>query len=128
MKTRIVNPRVGVYAATDDYVHALDVRDVKRLLFVSGTMGLDQNGTTPDCLDEQLVLIWRNIGQILNSADMTTENIVKVTSYLTRADQAEANQNARIRALGTRRVPTTAIVVETLDPSWLVEVEVVAAG
>jgi enamine deaminase RidA (YjgF/YER057c/UK114 family) len=30
--------------------------------------------------------------------------------------------------LGDRRIPTTAIVVATLQPDWLVELEVVAAG
>ncbi|MDN3029008.1 hypothetical protein [Streptomyces sp. S.PB5] len=31
----------GVYTATDDYVHAIEVRGAGRLLFVAGTMGLD---------------------------------------------------------------------------------------
>lgn len=29
---------------------------------------------------------------------------------------------------GGQVVPTTAIVAETLDPRWLVEIEVIAAG
>lgn len=33
----------------------------------------------------------------------------------------EANRNARLRALGGRAVPTTAIIVETLRDDWLVE-------
>ena len=41
---------------------------------------------------------------------------------------AAANQEARIAALGNRRVPTTAIVVETLKEDWLVEIEVIAAA
>jgi enamine deaminase RidA (YjgF/YER057c/UK114 family) len=57
---------------------------------------------------------------------MTTDNIVRVTSYLTKPEYAEKNQNARLKALGQRRVPTTAIVVQTLSPSWLVEIEVIA--
>jgi enamine deaminase RidA (YjgF/YER057c/UK114 family) len=59
---------------------------------------------------------------------MTTGNIVRLTSYLRDASFAEANQNARLQALGDRRVPTTAIVVQTLLPEWLVEIEVVAAA
>ena len=38
------NPAQGVYRATDDYVHAMEVRAAERLLFVSGTMGLDPSG------------------------------------------------------------------------------------
>jgi enamine deaminase RidA (YjgF/YER057c/UK114 family) len=40
----------------------------------------------------------------------------------------EANQNARLRALYGRAVPTTAIIVETLRDDWLVEIEIIAAG
>jgi enamine deaminase RidA (YjgF/YER057c/UK114 family) len=35
------NPAGGVYAATPDDAHALEVRGASRTLFVSGTMGLD---------------------------------------------------------------------------------------
>jgi len=45
---------------------------------------------------------------------MTTDNLVRVTSYLRSAAYALENQDARVAALGNRRVPTTAIVVKTL--------------
>jgi 2-iminobutanoate/2-iminopropanoate deaminase len=128
MKTTSVNPRQGIYPATPDYVHAMEVTGAARLLFVSGTMGLDHDGKAPDALNEQLSLLWSNIGRILDAAGMTTENIVRLTSYLRDASFAEANQNARLQALGDRRVPTTAIVVQTLMPEWLVEIEVIAAA
>jgi enamine deaminase RidA (YjgF/YER057c/UK114 family) len=59
---------------------------------------------------------------------MTVDNIVRLTSYLRDSSYAEASALARIRALGDRRIPTTAIVVQTLEPAWLVELEIVAAG
>jgi len=59
---------------------------------------------------------------------MTTANIVRLTSYLRSAAYAGPNQTARLAALGDRRVPTTAIVVETLVSEWLVEIEVIAAA
>ena len=126
MKQGIINPADGIYPATDDYVHALQVIGATRQLFVSGTMGLDETGKAPETLDEQLALIWRNIRCILHEADMTFDNIVRVTSYLSEREHAARNQDARLRALGDRRVPTTAIVVTTLDPSWLVEIEIIA--
>lgn len=128
MHERMINPATGVYPATPDYIHALEVQQTGRLLFVSGTMGLDTSGHAPEGLDEQLELIWNNLRHILNTADMTSDNIVRVTSYLTSVDFAEKNQNARLKALGDRRVPTTAIVVKTLTPEWLVEIEIVAAA
>ncbi|MDH6271054.1 2-iminobutanoate/2-iminopropanoate deaminase [Rhizobium leguminosarum] len=122
------NPASGVYPASPDYIHALEVRHPSRLLFVSGTMGLDQKGMAAADLEGQLELIWSNLGAILASADMTVDNIVRLTSYLSNGAFMEANQDARLRALGGRAVPTTAIIVETLRDDWLVEIEIIAAG
>ncbi|WP_341911682.1 RidA family protein [Ferrovibrio terrae] len=128
METIVRNPTQGVYAATPDYIHALEVRNPTRFLYVAGTMGLDQAGVAGKTLDEQLALIWSNLRTILASADMTVDNIVRITSYLRDTDYVEANQNARVAALNGRAVPTTAIVVQTLLPDWLVELEVIAAA
>ncbi|QDO99125.1 RidA family protein [Ferrovibrio terrae] len=128
METITRNPTKGVYAATPDYIHALEVRNPSRFLYVAGTMGLDESGAAGKTLDEQLALIWNNLRAILASADMTVDNIVRITSYLRDPAYVEANQNARVAALKGRVVPTTAIVVQTLVPEWLVELEIVAAG
>jgi 2-iminobutanoate/2-iminopropanoate deaminase len=91
-------------------------------------MGLDEFGVAGTTLDEQLELIWSNLRTILKSADMTVDNIVRLTSYLRDVSYAEANAAARVRALGTRRLPTTALVVQTLMSDWLVEIEIIAAA
>ena len=122
------NPADGVYSTGGDWIHALEVRGAGRLLFVSGTMGLRPDFSAPATLEEQLECLWNNLRAILASAGMTTDNIVRLTSYLRDAAYAEANAQARIRALGERRIPTTAIVVQTLQPDWLVELEIIAAA
>ena len=122
------SPTEGVYPATDDYVHAMEVRGTQRLLYVAGTMGLDSRGRPGSTLAEQLELVWSNIRAILASAGMTVDNIVRLTSYLRDASYAEANAAARTAALGGRAVPTTAIVATTLVDDWLVEIEVIAAA
>jgi len=122
------NPTEGVYSTGGDWVHAMEVRGAERLLFLSGTMGLRPDFTAPPTLDEQLECVWNNIRAILASAGMTVDNIVRLTSYLRDTAYAEANAQARIKALGERRIPTTAIVVQTLESDWLIELEVIAAG
>ena len=128
METRPHNPTIGIYAATPDYIHALEVRNPNRFLYVAGTMGLDENGIAGKTLAEQLALIWANLRAILRSADMTVANIARITSYLRDASYAQENQKARIAALQGHVVPTTAIVAQTLAEDWLVEIEIVAAA
>jgi len=106
----------------------MEVRGAARMLYVAGTMGLDAQGVPGADLDTQLTLIWNNIRTILAAAGMTTANIVRLTSYLRDAAYAEANAAARTAALAGNVVPTTAIIVQTLSPDWLVEIEVIAAA
>jgi 2-iminobutanoate/2-iminopropanoate deaminase len=126
METVIHNPTEGIYAPVGDYVHGLEVRNPQRLLFVAGTMGLDPAGVPGATLAEQLELIWSNIRAILASAAMTVDNVVRVTSYLRDVAYVGDNSAARVKALGGRFVPTTAIVAQTLVSDWLVEIEVLA--
>jgi enamine deaminase RidA (YjgF/YER057c/UK114 family) len=128
MDTVIHNPTDGIYAATDDYVHAIEVRNPARMLFVAGTMGLDAKGSAGTSLEHQLELVWGNLRTILASAGMSVDNIVRLTSYLRDVAYAEANGAARIKALGDRRIPTTAIVVQTLADDWLIELEIIAVA
>ncbi|MCO1654534.1 RidA family protein [Pseudonocardia humida] len=128
METIAHNPSDGIYPASADYVHAMEVRGHERVLYVAGTMGLHPDGTPGSTLAEQLDLIWANIATILASAGMTVDDIVRLTSYLTDPAHAGANAEARRVALRGRAVPTTAIVVQTLVSEWLVEIEVVAAA
>lgn len=128
METIVHDPTEQIYPSSSDYVHALELRNPGRLLFVAGTMGLDPAGVAGSTLTEQLDLLWANIRTILSSADMTVDNIVRITSYLRDGSYARENAAARVAALGGRIVPTTAIIAETLVENWLVELEIIAAG
>jgi 2-iminobutanoate/2-iminopropanoate deaminase len=126
-EVRLLRPAGGIYPATDDYAHGVEIRNPRRLVFVAGTMGLDPAGAAGASLEEQLALVWGNLRAILAAAGMTLDNVVRVTSYLRDVAYAEENARARVAALG-RAVPTTAIVTQTLADDWLVEIEVIAAG
>jgi len=128
MKMIVRNPSKGIYPATNDYVHAMEVQEPKRILFVAGTMGLDENGVAGKTLSGQLELIWSNIRTILASADMSIDNIVRLTSYLRDPAYAAENAKARVAALNGRIIPTTGIVAQTLVSDWLVEIEVIAVA
>ena len=106
MQLIVRNPTQGIYPATSDYVHAMEVREPKRFLYVAGTMGLDEHGVAGKSLD----------------------NIVRLTSYLRDPAYADENAKARVKALNGRFIPTTGIVAQTLVSDWLVEIEVIAAA
>jgi 2-iminobutanoate/2-iminopropanoate deaminase len=128
MKMIVRNPTQGIYPASSDYVHAMEVQEPTRFLYVAGTMGLDERGVAGKTLAQQLDLIWSNIRTILASAEMSVDNIVRLTSYLRDPAYAEENAKARVKALNGRVIPTIGIVAQTLSSDWLVEIEVVAAA
>lgn len=107
-------------------MHAVEVRNATRTVYVSGTMGLKPDWTAGKDIHEQLELVWDNIRTILASANLTPDNIVRLTSYMRDSAFAGANAQARLKALGGRKIPTTAIVAETLVDDWLIEIEVIA--
>ena len=118
----------AIFAPVGPYTHGLEVVAARRLLFVTGTMGLDKNGKVPDGIEAQCALAWRNIGAILEHAGMSTQNLVKVTCYLADRKYREANMHARAAALGDHRVATTVVAAALLDDGWLVEIEAIAAA
>jgi 2-iminobutanoate/2-iminopropanoate deaminase len=61
-------------------------------------------------------------------ADMTVDDIVKATQYLTRAEDIKAYSQVRNRFLGTSRPASMSLVIPQLVwPNLLVEVEIIAA-
>jgi len=72
--------------------------------------------------------VWRNILNVLESAGMGVENLVKVNHYLTKPESIPGYGEVRSRMLGAARPASTMVVVASLVmPEWLVEVEAWAA-
>lgn len=118
----------AIFAPVGPYTHGLEVVEARRLLFITGTMGLDKSGKAPDGIEAQCALAWRNIGAILEHAGMSVRNLVKVTCYLADRKYREANMHARAATLGDHRVATTVVAAALLEDGWLVEIEAIAAA
>jgi enamine deaminase RidA (YjgF/YER057c/UK114 family) len=110
------------------YAQALEVRDAQRLLFISGQIPLRLDGVLPDGFAAQARQAWTHVIAQLAEAGMDARNLVRVTIYL--ADRAHAAENRLIRAefLGTHQPALTVVIAEIFDPSWLLEIEAVAAA
>jgi 2-iminobutanoate/2-iminopropanoate deaminase len=117
-----------VFTPVGPYSHAVEVADARRLLFISGTMGLEADGAVPATIEEQLDVLWSNIVKILAGAGMTAANLVKLTCFLADKSHRNPNMDARRRVLGDHKVATTVVVAGLLESAWLVEIEAIAAA
>lgn len=69
--------------------------DTNSLVFVSGQIyqGVDGQLVATETVEEKLAQIFSNIKGVLEAADLTLENVVKVTIYVTdMAQMSEINQ------------------------------------
>ena len=121
------NPET-LYPLYRNYSHSIEVSGNSRLLFISGLNGYLADGTTmPDSFEEQGEIIWGHIGVILESADMTYDNIVSLRTYLSSPEYDEPNVKLRMKYLGSNQPALTVICCQLLLPKWKLEIEAVAA-
>ena len=119
---------IGVARQIGAYSDAIEIRPNLRWLLTSGTPGLATDGDLPKDISGQTELAWKHVISMLERAGMTVADIVKVTQYLTRAEDIPAYGKVRTRFLGDVRPAAMLLVVPQLvRPEFLVEVEIFAA-
>ncbi|WP_327686500.1 RidA family protein [Streptomyces sp. NBC_00467] len=104
------------------------VTNAARLVFISGQVPEDDDGHVPDDFDGQCRLAWRNVLSVVEAADMTVRNLVKVTVFLSDRRYREANARIRHEVLGDHSPALTVIITGIYDEAWLLEIEAVAAA
>lgn len=116
-----------VQAPAGAYSHAVVAQGPGRTLYISGQLGVDRNGVTGATFADQARHCWENIVAILDADDMTVNDLVKLTTYLT--DVANVAELGHIRGpfLGSARPASTLIGISALvRPEWMIEVEAFA--
>lgn len=108
------------------YSQAVEVTGATRTLYVSGQVGSEPDGTTPENVASQARLVWRNLEAQLRAAGMNFDNLVKITTILTDATNISASRTARAAALGERRPASTLIIGGLASPAWKIEIEAIA--
>jgi len=127
MPNRIHNPS-GVAAPLGSYSHGIEVPANARWLYISGQVGIAPDGKVGETFARQAEHVWQNILGILKAAGMGPEDLVKVNTYLTRAQDLTESRAARTKALGNARPASTLVVITALAaPEYLIEVEAHAA-
>jgi enamine deaminase RidA (YjgF/YER057c/UK114 family) len=112
-----------------NYSLGAEIAGGKRLLFVSGQVGVDGKGRVLAGIDRQCAQVWKNIAAVLKSAGMGYGDIVKMNAYLTDSRFIPAYRTARDKVLKAPFPASTLVIVGGLaSPDMLVEIEVVAAS
>lgn len=126
--TKRHNPAT-VHPPAGKYSHGVETAPGARLLYVAGQVGVKPDGTTAPTDEAQCDQAWANVKAVLAAAGMSFADVVKFNAYVTRADLTPVYRGARDRALGDIAPPaSTLVVVAALaHPSWIVEIECVAA-
>ncbi len=127
MERLLVNAADGPRAA-GGYSQACLCEGAKRILFVSGQVPVEADGSVPLSFEDQARLAWRNVERQLLAANMTLANIVKHTTFLSSRDYLDENSRVRREILGDLAPALTVVIADIYDEAWLLEIEVVAAA
>jgi enamine deaminase RidA (YjgF/YER057c/UK114 family) len=127
MKLNPVNAQDAPQAA-GGYSQAIGVQGAHRLLFISGQIPESRTGQTPTDFVAQAKLVWSNVMAQLEAANMSVNNLVKVTTFLSSREFAVANREVRQDFLGAHMPALTVIISGIFDEQWLLEIEAVAAA
>lgn len=122
MKHKPLNPTDSSYA------QGHEISGFNRLVFVSGQVPVDDAGKVPTAFRDQALLVWRNIEKQLAAADMTLDNLVKVTTFLSDRQYRRENYEVRHEILQGRSPALTIIIAGIYDEAWLLEIEAIAAA
>ena len=118
----VKDPYRGIYA------HGVETEAQARQVFVSGQVGVSPDGKLGDGFRSQCEQAINNVIDVLRVANMRTRDIVKMTFYLTRAEDMDTLVEVRKTMLeGVRPAITTVFVCRLVDKDWLIEVEAIAA-
>ena len=127
MPNKYFNPD-SVAKPPGKYAHGAEIPPGARILHTAGQVGRTSDGTVPDDFKAQAENTWRNLIRILQDNEMTADDIVKISHFLTDAASIEEYLEVYPKFLGQVRPAGTLLIVAGLAHSNLkLEVELVAA-
>jgi 2-iminobutanoate/2-iminopropanoate deaminase len=110
------------------YAQAMEVSGATRTLYISGQIPAAVDGSVPDGFEEQARLCWANVIAQLRVADMTLDNLVKVTIFLSDRKYIADYRRVRMDVLQGRQIGLTTIITGIFDERWLLEIEAIAVA
>jgi 2-iminobutanoate/2-iminopropanoate deaminase len=128
MKRTPINAPDAPQPAGAAYAQAIELSGATRTLYVSGQVPAAVDGSIPESFADQARLAWRNVEAQLRAADMTLDNLVKVTIFLSDRKYIADYRRVRLEVLEDRVIALTTIITGIFDERWLLEIEAIAAA
>lgn len=126
-RLRAIRPK-ALAAPLARYSAAMEVPAGARLVFVSGQLGIDADGNTPEGAEAQAELCFAAIRALLTEARMELSDIVRLNAFVTDAAYLADYMRVRDRHIGEPPPASTLMIVTGFSrPQFKVEVECVAA-
>jgi len=117
-----------ICAHSNNAAHGMEIPPNARILFCNGQVGARLDGTVPEHPREQIEVIFERIATILAAANMTFDDVVKLTVYVTDKSILDDYLRVRGRIMGGHNPPATLLIVGTFPRSGVeVEIETIAA-
>ena len=115
-----------VPTAIAGYTQGMELAPGARLYFISGQIPERPGQELPLDFRGQCEAVWQSIIAMLEDAEMTVENLVKVTTFLTSREYVQENREVRQHYLGDTQPAMTVVIAQTVDVRWLLETEAIA--
>lgn len=125
MEKRRINSENAPDAA-GGYAQAIEVSGATRRLYISGQIPVARDGALATDFPSQARQAWANVEAQLTAADMTLDDLVKVTIFLSDRQYNLQNREIRAEILGDRQPALTVIITGIFDDAWLLEIEAIA--
>ena len=117
-----------VTAPYGPYSHVASVSADAQLVFLSGQVGERPDGTVSDSIEDQYLQAITTIAAILKAEGLGPENIVKLTTYVTKPIPSDRLRAARHSVFGDIAPAATLLFVPRLaSEEYFVEIETIAA-
>jgi 2-iminobutanoate/2-iminopropanoate deaminase len=111
------------------YSHAILVRGAERRLVISGQVGMALDGSVSTTGEGQIAQALANLRAVLEANDMSVNDVVKITTFLTDRALLTAYRDARAAVFADHAPASTLLFISGLaDPRFVVEIEAEAVA
>ncbi len=111
-------------SAIGPYSQAIDIGD---MVFTSGQIALKPDGILIEGgIEEQTRQVLTNLGEVLQEAGSSLQNVVKTTIFLANMDDFAKVNEIYAEFFGSHKPARSTVAVKTLPLNVLVEIEAIA--